>query len=355
MQVGAIDQKTSSKMANMAIVCAVLVVVMHVVPRPSEGFGWYLLQGGHGFLCRIAVPYFFLAAGYFLAGHFNDEHWWGKELKKRVHSLLIPFFVFNVLFLIQDVLIWLVAVVVRGGSFADFSLLNINIILRCLGLNLWRTPYLGPLWFVRNLFILVLLAPALKFILDGRLKGFVALFLMFLVYGAFRPFTGEFPFHCTNTILCYGFSLEGLFYFALGLFLRMNKIGVPSGILVGCLCGCIALTLFGLKIFSILRGYVWQYYSWLSIPPLMVFVWSLVPSVKWPFCVVGNAFPVFLIHKFLVVVLVRIMWTGGWMRQEMHVFLYIVSIVIVISASFLCALLLRKIAPKASVVMFGGR
>ena len=68
----------SAKFANMSLLSAVLVVIIHVFKRNQE-FGtvvWWMRQFlGEG-VCRIAVPFFFLAAGYFLAKHFNDVGWW---------------------------------------------------------------------------------------------------------------------------------------------------------------------------------------------------------------------------------------------------------------------------------------
>ena len=60
----------------MGVLCAFLVVLIHCYV-PSEtwsGFWWFteIVGGGewlHGCFIRCAVPYFFLAAGFFLAGH----------------------------------------------------------------------------------------------------------------------------------------------------------------------------------------------------------------------------------------------------------------------------------------------
>ena len=46
-------------------------------------------MGAHG-LGKIAVPFFFLASGYFLAGHLDEDGWYGRKVKKRVFSLVIP-------------------------------------------------------------------------------------------------------------------------------------------------------------------------------------------------------------------------------------------------------------------------
>ena len=72
----------SSKMANMAFFCAVLVVFMHVGnPEPVGAFPWFFIKFFHEILGNMAVPYFFMASGFFLAGHMEEPGWYPREMK----------------------------------------------------------------------------------------------------------------------------------------------------------------------------------------------------------------------------------------------------------------------------------
>ena len=47
----------------------------------------YFAEPGIG---QCAVPFFFIASGFFLAGHMCETDWWNRECKKRVRMLLVP-------------------------------------------------------------------------------------------------------------------------------------------------------------------------------------------------------------------------------------------------------------------------
>ncbi len=88
MQPLAISQELSQKLANMAFIAALLVVAIHVREGSIIGsFNWHVYQIIVDGFARIAVPFFFLAAGFFLAGHCTGPGWWLRECKKRIKTL----------------------------------------------------------------------------------------------------------------------------------------------------------------------------------------------------------------------------------------------------------------------------
>lgn len=91
-----ISKELSNKFANMALLCAMLVVVIHFHLDPIKGTTiWYVNTILVRAIASIAVPFFFLASGYFLAAHCGEQGWWGRALKRRVVSLLIPYLFWN--------------------------------------------------------------------------------------------------------------------------------------------------------------------------------------------------------------------------------------------------------------------
>lgn len=62
-----ITDSISAKFANMSFVCACLVAMMHLQYDRSMCGGWVFQMLFHG-LPRAAVPFFFLASGFFLSG-----------------------------------------------------------------------------------------------------------------------------------------------------------------------------------------------------------------------------------------------------------------------------------------------
>ena len=90
-----IDKMLSCKFTNMAFVCACLVVLIHVLVRPVRGSALWWISGilGADGIARVAVPFFFFAAGFFIAGKYEEELLvnWRKECLKRCKTLVLPY------------------------------------------------------------------------------------------------------------------------------------------------------------------------------------------------------------------------------------------------------------------------
>ena len=72
----------SNKISNMSLLCSIMVVCIHVLKRTQTRGSFALIirhLSGEG-LCRIAVPFFFTTAGYFLAVHFQEKGWYKREI-----------------------------------------------------------------------------------------------------------------------------------------------------------------------------------------------------------------------------------------------------------------------------------
>ena len=90
----ALDRAVSSKIAAFGFACAFLVAAIHVpqpVPSDASQPAWWLYRMTAGTFGRIAVPFYFVVAGYFLARHFGEDSWWRRETAKRLRSLFVPF------------------------------------------------------------------------------------------------------------------------------------------------------------------------------------------------------------------------------------------------------------------------
>ena len=112
-----VDEKLSSKIANMGIVSAFLVVAMHgysMSSMPAMGtLSWWFYKLFKENFTNIAVPYFFLVSAFFLAGHQSEDGWFIREVFKRVRTIVIPFFLWA-----------LIAVLVKSFGFALLNVLR---------------------------------------------------------------------------------------------------------------------------------------------------------------------------------------------------------------------------------------
>lgn len=117
-------------------------------------------------ICDCAVPLFALMSAVFL--YAKPIHWW-KNLKKKARSLLIPFFIFNSLWIL-----WMFAKHILGkklgitaGDDIDFSTYTpLQWLDAYVGLIYSGKPILSVLWYVRDLFLLNLLAVPIKKLVD---------------------------------------------------------------------------------------------------------------------------------------------------------------------------------------------
>lgn len=207
-----ISSTTSSRLANMGLWCAVLVVFQHVGhDLPRESLGWWVQNVLGGGISRIAVPFFFLASGFFLAGHFNERGWWLREIFKRCRTLLVPLLFWSVFGMLWSAFWTALANHLAGRPIGDsIPLFH----------GEW-IPGVGILWFIRTLFCLVVVSPLLLWVI--RRFGCLAVVGFFAIYWLGNSFVVPQCDANLGDFLFYGVSFEGIAYFALGLFLRENS------------------------------------------------------------------------------------------------------------------------------------
>lgn len=348
----AIDPPDSNKIRNLAIVCSFLIILIHCRPEFASGsLAWYVKEMTENGISEMAVPFFFIVSGVMLGQKLargeGMARSWGWEVFKRLKTLVVPFFIWNALY-------WLVT---QLGPFIHMHLLGRHCgwptIPSPRQFGLWHTecPLLTPLWYVRALFVLVLLSPLLHWVL--RKTGGYILLLLFALYGIVCPYYPMSDWNALKNFARVGIlPVLGLFYFSFGLAISMKFIETKRISLSPWLSLSLGLILMFLRAvcqdISFLRGAC--YLGFFALPFLLYGAWQLIPSGKWPDCLVKNAFPVFLIHKF-----------GLWFIRnkriplEHGVISFLVCALAVFISSLFAANVIRRFFPKCSTLLFGGR
>lgn len=150
---------------------ALFIVLFHFVPKitpPNEfviyrflfDIEWFIFSG------YVIVPLFYIFSGYlfFREGIFNKRIYLQK-VRKRFHSLLIPYVFWNFVLIILHLILQTIAPQLckgDGGWIKNYSLLNwIACFWRMDYINpsLSPEPYDNPLWFIRELMVVVVLSP----------------------------------------------------------------------------------------------------------------------------------------------------------------------------------------------------
>lgn len=341
-------------MSQMKIICAFLIVAIHA----KFATGGRLAASVHHLvsegLCRIAVPFFFFAAGYFMARHMGEEGWWGREFRKRIRTVLAPGVVFLATYIaISYGLNW-----VRGASLPSYHGVWADF-----GLLLGRTPLLVPTWYIRAFMIIVALSPLVwrMFGKCGRARALGLLAAMATLVFLIRPFSD-----CSKSelyhFLNYGLSMEGLLYFSAGVYLRWHPAREPKRGESAALFG-LGLLLFALKFAAMLRGWpqIGFRLGFFAIPATLVGLYFLLTPQRLPAALAKSSFPVYLIHVFVLSAIggrrgVKLDWAGflGW-KPHVGVARWAVLMTATFAVSILIAIVFETLCPRASAFLFGGR
>lgn len=165
----------------------ILVVFVHVIPAEMHAvrLTWDIDNGYTLFselishnIGRIAVPCFFLFSGFFFFLQIQtfNANIYVKQLAKRWQTLIVPYFSWNILFMI--------IVLVKNFIFGNLGLMKDDIYVSLQKHSyfeiLWVGPILFPLWFLRDLICMTILSP-LFYLLFKSIKGF-GLVLLIAVY-----------------------------------------------------------------------------------------------------------------------------------------------------------------------------
>lgn len=182
-------------------------------------------------LVAVAIPLFTLISAYLLFQGLQqwDWHVYKSKLKRRVHTLMIPYFLWNLIVVglnvstfafrhfrygssWNDLFDWYQT---KGGIIHMMWDYNYNFIGRTdwLGfLNETSWPICAPLWFVRDLMILILLAPFFHWVLRKYPLSSMLLLFLCSVSGVW--------------IHLPGFTSSTSFWFGLGACLAIHDVGI---------------------------------------------------------------------------------------------------------------------------------
>ena len=348
----------SAKMANMSFICACMIVLFHATPAPQIGsYMWWIchLLGREG-ICMIAVPWFFLASGFFLAGHMGESGgWWKREVAKRLCSLVIPFYVWMVVSILFGVAVWYLKVQVLHLQSREcpLSIPMSTFVFKILGLHPFAD--IGVLWYVRCLFCLVLISPALYWL--TRWKSAVLGVLSVSFFGVSWCFTNgfgeDFYFFFDRFV-----SIRGLLYFFAGMVVRTNVSRMRIGQMAGVIAFVVGIALLVIDNYILVSGNVrWMgIFEAILVPFLLVGVFGFVPKRRFAEWMIGSSFPIFLMHNiFLSTASLMFSALGMYGKAQYDLIMMISRAALSIASSIVCSVLIHKNFPRVSGFIFGGR
>jgi len=343
-----IAPETSARIRLLSLVCALLVVAIHTTWMPVNCPLWNRVTDG---VLSIAVPYFFVVSGYFLAARATEDGWWKRAVRTRLFSLGVPY------------VCWLVAalLVIASADVAQNLLAQRPPLshLRAFGgsgriyfgLNLWHCPGVVPFWYLRCLFLFVLAAPVLVWCV--KRLSYVWIALLFAADVALSVLWQKGVLSSASvpgwgSLLEYGVSVRGLLFYSIGMMLRLHPQTQRLGDGRGALFAACAIVLLHWLVPASISGM-----ALLLTCALLFAVWRLTPAIRLPADLLSVAFPVYLMHA----VVFEAFWPiaeGLGLRAHPLAYgctMWLVGVLVSVGV----ALGLRKLAPRLVGWLFGGR
>lgn len=192
-----IDKKISDVIMLSRFPLAVLVVFIHSV-GDINGSYYHLRDFISHPLLSFVVPAFFIISGYLFFMNVEGRtisKWYRDKIKKRAKTLLLPYVIWNLITLTLDFLKY-VRHSICWINYGDTSLWGV--------INKSFFDYMPidlPLWYIRDLIILVVISPALYYLLKK------VTYLFVVVIGIWYFIGGNF---IINPVSLLFFSLGGL-------------------------------------------------------------------------------------------------------------------------------------------------
>lgn len=342
-----LDAKTSAKIAGFRLICAFFVALLHVpqpVPVDPSTSAWWLFRLTAGTFGRLGVPFYFVAAGFFLARHYGESSWWRRETSKRMASLLVPFVVWLALWNAEEGALAVLSNLRSGASLLEGFPSGGALLVR-LGINPFDYPSDIPLWFVRSLLLYVIascvLFPALK-------KTGPLLPAAVLVLSTALRLPGSSSEVCR--FLTRFVSLHGLFYFLVGASLALGVLRMPArNMFFSFAAAAGAVGLFASQFLAARNSAWWSVLHELSLPLALLAAWRVFPAVSWPRSITSLTFPVYVLHVFVIRALDVVMY--GHVSCAGIAIKYAAVSVLTLAA----AAAIRKYLPRFHSFAFGGR
>lgn len=345
-----ISGPVSAKIANMGFVCALLVVFIHVerVPQVVGSVEWMAYYFIRYVLAVAAVPFFFLVSGFFLAQSADGPGWWRRAMAKRLRTLGVPYFVWC---LVPALAFGLLAPGSELGGICSRVPLRASSIAAAFGFNLFTVPEANrPLWYVRSLFLLMLASPLL--VRSLRKAGAWFLLAVLGIYWSVNSWSLDAPTWWLSVrwrmVWTFGFPVEGLFYFCVGLYLGERPLALRRRTGIGLGIAGLLTGLAGMGV-RMAGGSDYGYLTLATIPLVLLLLWEVTPSVRWPAGAVGHAFALYVIHPLFI----RALGIGGVLPSVPGCFVLEAALAVVLS--ILSAVLLDRLAPRLASIVFGGR
>ena len=339
------DKRISSNIKIFSFVVSCFMVLFHAgMYDNSNAVNQFdrelseLINYDYKLLAFFGLSFFFSVTGFLLFYGLNYRNYL-KKIERRVHSLLIPYLIWQALVLIKDLCI--------GRKYEI-----LDVLLRTFGLELW--PLNGPLWYVYVVFLLaLLLSPVLLLMFSSKRSAWISTFAMlilirFLKQTSIEPVRIVVSYGLFSRILTYlPAYMIGAYY---GRFYEKNRM--PESMVYS-----LAVVLFAYLLDFKISGFFTDMVV-MTLPMVLIFIFPSIPKLE-NRKIYDYTFLIYALHHPFIVDLKGFIDEGlAWIPIPVTI-LNIFEHMLILAASVLLAAglskLLEKLSPKILAVLTGGR
>ena len=339
------DKRISSNIKIFSFVVSCFMVLFHAgMYDNSNAINQFdrelseLINYDYKLLAFFGLSFFFSVTGFLLFYGLNYRNYL-KKIERRVHSLLIPYLIWQALVLIKDLCI--------GRRYEI-----LDVLLRTFGLELW--PLNGPLWYVYVVFLLaLLLSPVLLLMFSSKRSAWISTFAMlilirFLKQTSIEPVRIVVSYGLFSRILTYlPAYMIGAYY---GRFYEKNRM--PESMVYS-----LAVVLFAYLLDFKSSGFFTDMVV-MTLPMVLIFIFPSIPKLE-NRKIYDYTFLIYALHHPFIVDLKGFIDEGlAWIPIPVTI-LNIFEHLLILAASVLLAAglskLLEKLSPKILAVLTGGR
>ena len=304
-------------------------------------------------LAELAVPTFFLISGFlffYKTDSFTVEKYKYK-LKKRFHSLLIPYIVWNLIYMVYVLVVQTIVPSITSPDrkmILDYSIIDfVDSFWHYDGVT-YGGPIYGPLWFIRDLIVIDILSPLFYYVI--KKTKFYSLILIGLLYIA------------GIGLLTPGLGMQSILFYLIGAYCSINKMNlvcmkdtfIHALLLLGTVLLLLDIVLRGNDINPYLHRAFIVSMTLILLPMVAKFVVKTDNEFLYPL-LAESSFFVYVTHRFII------SFPNKYWVLLMPVNCFTASIALIfipIAVSLICFtiyLILKRISRKFAAFLIGGR
>ena len=298
-------------------------------------------------IAQLAVPVFFFISGYLYFINveiFNIEQYKSKTIS-RVRSLLIPYLLWNGIYILIYALFQGVGMKTDFPYILEWSWMDVIKAFICFDSG--NSPIDGPLWFIRDLFLVFIISPVFYLLL--RRSGIAIVGLLGLIWIGFYRMDVFMP------------ALSSLFFVVLGFYFGIKKINVLEFFKKHFILYPFLYVVFLLVSF-ISNNYMYKMLAEnisiiLSIPTSFLLMSYILQSKEalFPKILVDSVFFIFAYHVLFIRLYVKSLTLIAGNSEIICAITYFSAPLVVSIIGVLLFRLTEAISPKLSSVLTGGR